>query len=367
MTYRPSRSTKATLLTALLLVFILADNSPAPAGQSQNAKVPPATKSVVPQVFFPNLIPTRPPGWTDAIIVSTVTSAHADHIPLFTTDNLYVSWAIVNKGPAASPFHFSNRLYVDEVERITLPNNTWLNPGTYAIVEGLALGSLPPGAHTLRLIADVFNEVRETDEDDNEYVKTIHILSNPKENLTPFQPAGWSDRIVVSTVTGTHTDSASLTSSDTLYVDWAVINNGGLTPNMRFNAKLYVDGVEKGTWYTDDPFTPNSYVYIDDYPISRLSVGTHALRLVADPANTINEANEADNEYTRMISVTPGTCAFLIVNVSPASAGTISKTAENCSGPLDPPVTTTDAEQPAGDRLAEMNLPDWDNPLDGNE
>jgi hypothetical protein len=38
-------------------------------------------------------------------------------------------------------------------------------------------------------------------------------------NLTPYQPAGWSDKIVVSTTTGTTTDSPSFTTSDSLYLD----------------------------------------------------------------------------------------------------------------------------------------------------
>src|SRR4029079_16923684 len=82
------------------------------------------------------------------------------------------------------------------------------------------------------------------------------------------------------------------------------------------------------------------------------------LRLVADPANTIHEGNESDNEYTRTINVTPGACALLTVNVSPVGAGTISKTAENCSAPLAADATTTDAEPPASDRPAETHLPD---------
>ncbi|MGA2177942.1 MAG: hypothetical protein ABSH38_23590, partial [Verrucomicrobiota bacterium] len=45
-------------------------------------------------------------------------------------------------------------------------------------------------------------------------------------NLTPYAPSGWSDKIVVSKVTGTTTDSSPLYTTDTLYVDWAVINNG---------------------------------------------------------------------------------------------------------------------------------------------
>ena len=62
-------------------------------------------------------------------------------------------------------------------------------------------------------------------------------------NLAPYQPAGWSDKIVVATTTNTTTDSPSFTSSDTLYLDWAVINNGDTGTGSSFYSALYVDGV----------------------------------------------------------------------------------------------------------------------------
>lgn len=66
-------------------------------------------------------------------------------------------------------------------------------------------------------------------------------------NLLPYQPSGWSDKIVVSTVTGTSTDSSPLTTADTLYVDWAVANFGDAAAGS-FATSLYVDGVFKTSW-----------------------------------------------------------------------------------------------------------------------
>lgn len=88
-------------------------------------------------------------------------------------------------------------------------------------------------------------------------------------NLTPYQPSGWSDKIVVSNTTGINTDS-SLTSTDTLYMDWAIANNGSGATAAGFYIKLYVDGI------------------------------------VVDTSGTIAESNEGDNEYTRTITVGEG-------------------------------------------------------------
>src|ERR1700683_3233280 len=69
-------------------------------------------------------------------------------------------------------------------------------------------------------------------------------------NLTPYQPPGWSDKIVVARTTNAITDSASLTTADALYVHWAVINNGTTAVTDTFLTYLYVDGLYLGYWST---------------------------------------------------------------------------------------------------------------------
>ena len=71
-----------------------------------------------------------------------------------------------------------------------------------------------------------------------------------RPNLTPYQPtspAPWSDKIVVSKVTGTRTDDLNLEAGDTLYVDWSVINNGSAQAGS-FTVQLFVDDVLRNTW-----------------------------------------------------------------------------------------------------------------------
>ncbi|MDX6290478.1 MAG: hypothetical protein QOH42_2277 [Blastocatellia bacterium] len=122
-------------------------------------------------------------------------------------------------------------------------------------------------------------------------------------NLTPYQPSGWSDKIVVSKVTGTNTDSTPLTTSDTLYIDWAVINNGTGATAVDFFTKLYVDGVEKASWVSNPPLNSNFYAFVSDYSLGSLSAGSHTLKIVTDTSGVITESNEADNEYSRVITI----------------------------------------------------------------
>jgi hypothetical protein len=125
-----------------------------------------------------------------------------------------------------------------------------------------------------------------------------------KPNITPYQPTGWSDKIVITKATGTTADSSPLYTTDTLYVNWAVCNWGPGAVSGRFYIKLYVDGIEEKSWYCDPP--PNSalfHAYIKDYSIGSLSAGTHTIKTVADSTGAINESNETDNEYTKTITV----------------------------------------------------------------
>ena len=64
--------------------------------------------------------------------------------------------------------------------------------------------------------------------DDIAGVAAIYVDGYP--NLTPYQPSGWSDKIVVSHNVGSNTDSSNLTTDDTLYLDLAVLNNGVSPP-----------------------------------------------------------------------------------------------------------------------------------------
>jgi hypothetical protein len=137
------------------------------------------------------------------------------------------------------------------------------------------------------------------------------IHNNPppptqKPNLTPYQPQGWSDEIVVSNVLGTTTDSGPLYPTDTLSVDFAVINDSDTAINSTFYVDLYVDGVWKNSWSWNS-LNAHYYGYITDYSIGSLSAGTHTLKIVGDSTHAFDESNEDDNVYSKTIRVNGNT------------------------------------------------------------
>jgi hypothetical protein len=141
---------------------------------------------------------------------------------------------------------------------------------------------------------------------DHNWTHTLQITTNPpdppKPNLTPYQPSGWSDKIVVSNAKGTNTDTNPIYSTDTLYVDWAVKNDSDVAISSTFNISLYIDNVQINTWYPDS-LGAHYYGYVNDYPIGSLSQGTHVIKVIIDSTGVISETNESDNVYTKTFTV----------------------------------------------------------------
>ena len=131
---------------------------------------------------------------------------------------------------------------------------------------------------------------------------TLDVSFKSQTNLTPYKPNNWSDKIVVSNRTGTTTDVATLYTTDTLYLDWAIINNGSKKISKTFHNRLYVDEVLKREGYTDT-VDVNKYVSVKDFNIGKLSAGHHKIKLVVDALHEIGETNGDDNEYTKNITV----------------------------------------------------------------
>ncbi|MBI4514976.1 MAG: hypothetical protein HY699_04060 [Deltaproteobacteria bacterium] len=260
----------------------------------------------------PNLIPFRPTGWSDAIVVSSATGTSTDSQRLYAGQPLHVDWAVLNNGDATATGSFFVELDLDGTEVASWYSNSPLEPGFYTYVADYELAALAPGTHSLTIKADSTASLAESNEGDNTFTKTITaIAAGP--NLIPYQPSGWFDRMVVSVQTGSHSDSPSFKDTDTLYLDWAILNDGTAAAEARFGTALYVDEQLVDSWFTAPPLSSGYYSYVEDYAIGTLPQGTHTLRLKTDSGNAVAEGNEEDNEYAKTIRVgdaapCPGDC-----------------------------------------------------------
>lgn len=247
----------------------------------------------------PNLTPYQPKGWDNVIVVSAVISTHLSTSPLFPTQTLYVDWAAINDGAETITKTFYTRLYVDGVQKYQW-YTTGLAAGSFVSVSDYNIGSLTAGSHTIKIVLDATGAIKEDDESDNEYTRTITIY--PDVNLAPYQPFGWDNRIVISTITGNNTSSSVFLTTDNIYVDWAALNNGANDITATFYIRLYIDDVSRGAW-TKGGLNHNTYTTGVDYNVGKLTTGDHTFKIVVDSEGQVAESDETDNEYSRTITV----------------------------------------------------------------
>jgi C1A family cysteine protease len=247
----------------------------------------------------PNLTPYKPWDWTDKVIVSKYSQAKSDSSPYSSTDALFVNWSLINNGGMAVTNRFWIEIYVDDVLK-----GSWywdsLDPGVPLVLFDLWIGQLSPGTHTVKFVVDSTNTINESNEQDNIYIKTITVIGPP--NLTPYKPWDWTDKVIVSKYSQAKSDSSPYSYTDGLYVNWALINNGGMAVSNRFWIEIYVDNVLKGSWYWDT-LEAGMQLVLYDLWIGQLSPGTHTIKMVVDTTGTVNEFNEGDNQYVKTITV----------------------------------------------------------------
>jgi len=131
------------------------------------------------------------------------------------------------------------------------------------------------------------------------------VTTQALPNLTPYQPSGWSNKIVISKSTGTNADDGTITSNDNVYVDWAYINNGQAQTQFDPSASLYLDGNLFETSYANSKLQPSSYNSRTDISLGKLSAGNHTLELIVDQPGVITESDESnsDNRFLRQFTI----------------------------------------------------------------
>ncbi len=120
-------------------------------------------------------------------------------------------------------------------------------------------------------------------------------------NLIPRRPEAWSSKVVVSKTAGTNSDSSDLTTQDTLYVDYAVLNQGRAVMAEKFQTELLIDGVVVAGNYNDPPLEPGGWVIWQDRSIGKLSAGTHSITVLVH--GVVGSGDYTDSEYTKFITV----------------------------------------------------------------
>ncbi|MEA2110063.1 MAG: S8 family serine peptidase [Pseudomonadota bacterium] len=137
----------------------------------------------LPEVPYADLVPYKPDGWSDKIVISSMQGNNTDNSVFTEEDVLYVDWALLNNSNMDIPVAFTTSLYIDEVLMKTWTSDSLL-AGYYANVKDYSIGKLTSGIHSIMINADTGNSVRESDESNNSYVKNITVSA-----VSPLPPA----------------------------------------------------------------------------------------------------------------------------------------------------------------------------------
>ena len=138
------------------------------------------------------------------------------------------------------------------------------------------------------------------------YTLSLACTDSGTPNLTPYKPTDWADKIIVTLAKDSTVQPAAYGPSDSLWIQWAITNSGtGAVDDLSTVCGLYIDGVRRGGGTVSAPW-PNGYYYYWSHLNLSLPTGTHTLTLKADENQRVSESNETDNDYTRTISIGPG-------------------------------------------------------------
>ncbi|MCH7745792.1 MAG: hypothetical protein IIC84_06950, partial [Chloroflexi bacterium] len=272
---------------------------------------------------LPDLALYTPDGWDDPIVATSYTGDTVEG-PLSLSATTYIRYGIENRGLISAPSDIWVYLYLDDILVDMKVLDGLIADGTVTQPEWTGLfevTNVTQGDHVLKLVIDPANLVSESDETNNTFEKRFTWSSDavpPKlsatptpgptpplpltlPNLVPGWRFGWDGPIIVSHEEGTFLD-APLTVDRKPFID-VVVSNQSIIEAAAFTVDLYFDGEKVNTfefpgvtesgvvrWWEDWDGLPDS---------SQITEGVHTLRMVIDPSNAVEEANENDNIYEK--------------------------------------------------------------------
>ena len=287
----------------------------APATLESPALVPAPTK-------LPDLVPSTPKGWTDSLIATSYAGDNVDG-PLSVDVPTYIRYGFRNQGLASIPGKVWAYLYLDDIlvsaqlgrgllAEETVPSSEW--------AELFDVINVTPGVHTLRLEVDATDLVTEMDEQNNTVEKqftwgTGRVSPKPVvvppvaptapapltlPNLVPGWRLDWDGPIIVSHQAETVLDS-QLTVDRAPFIDVMIHNQSIVEAPAPFSVDLYFNDRVVHTFEFSDGMEPNRLVWFPDWDeladMTQITEGPHTLKMVIDPDNAVEEADEGDNVY----------------------------------------------------------------------
>jgi len=165
------------------------------------------------------------------------------------------------------------------------------------------------GSHRVQGWCDFYNDVAETDENNNNCDENPCFEVGFCPDLTPYQLSHWNDTIPIGITQlpwdEDHTYDGPFNDTQTLYFNWCSLNRGNETAS-NYTVHFEVSGTGGGSWdwpnLTSEP--GSGVVLTNDQAVGPLSLGPHTFKVWVDYNNNVaNECDETNNYYERTIDV----------------------------------------------------------------
>ncbi|MDA1188203.1 MAG: hypothetical protein O2854_00775 [Chloroflexi bacterium] len=276
----------------------------------------------------PNLVPVMLSGWDDSVVATSYPEYSAEMGPLSVNVRTYFAYSFANQGLSSIPGRVLVDLYLDD---IWILRDYWSNVLAGSVIQRQPWGDvqqvlyLTPGEHTITLVLDPTNLIKETNENDNTVTRrfTWHTGAVPARNINDEQgdelaaPAEltlpnlvpgwlwqWDGPIVVASGEKTHRDS-QMTTLSSVYVDVVVFNESIVEATSPFEVDFYFDDRKIHTFQMSSPTPAISFRITEDWDgilrALQIEEGSHTLKIVIDPQNLVKEANETDNIFSKTV------------------------------------------------------------------
>lgn len=289
----------AVCRSAISPISAHADTIASPPEHSPNQAL--LTISKAPKAL-PNLAPYTPGGWSGPLVISAQTDTHTDSA-VRAGETAYLDYAYQLQGADTAGI-FYNALYLDDTLLGKNPGPASMSAGAYGMASDAAVQLLTPGPHVFKLIIDSEDTIAESDETDNVITKTVVVqdADTPDQpNLKPTQPDGWDAALVVSSGTGTHSDSL-LRAGSTVYLDYALLNDSLADIDTGFRVTVLINSTQLFS-DTISSLAGGAAATQEDKSFVFTLPGTYTLKLVIDANAGIAESDETDNSLIKEYEV----------------------------------------------------------------
>ena len=224
-------------------------------------------------------------------------------------------------------------------------NGGTVSPTTKTLEKDDEIGELPTPSRKGSTFAGWWTEVnggwQVTDDTIIFKDMTLHAhwrSSSAFPDLLPYTPSGWSAPIVVVRSSSDTVDATGITSTDTLFVRRAYICRNAPV-STRFYIKIYVDGVEKYSRYSES-MAEDQWKAGDAYELGMLAPGTHTIKMIVDSSDAVPESDEGNNTYVKTITVGGGSVCTVTFNANGGTVSPTTKTVESGKAVGDLPTPT---------------------------